>query len=350
MKIVPPSVSNRWSFAGLKGWCLSGIALLTLTAAAPSWSFGPPLVHARTEVQVAILGERLYVIGGYPKVYDSRVDVYDAGTKVWTAAAPLPRGGNHLAVASGGGRIFVFGGCCTTDSEYATAYRYDGASNRWTSLRSLPAPCAAGAAAYLNGKVHIVGGSCKTGRTYHDVRRHLVYDPGSNTYANAAPIPWAREHFALLSIDGKLYAVGGRQETKTNETASMYAYNPKSDAWTILAPMPQKRSGFAATSIDGKIVVVGGDNGSEKHQLPAHAEVFIYDLASNTWSSAARLPYGVHGTDAAVLNGRVYLPGGSKIGGHDWPLKTMLTCGCSASYRYRARDGCRPSRRCHRSM
>lgn len=230
-------------------------------------------------------------------------------------------------MASGGGSIFVFGGCCADaarDSSFATAYRYDTATNRWSNVAPLPEPCSAAAAAYLDGRVHIVGGSCGAGNNDHDVERHLVFIPETGRYAEAAPIPWAREHLALVVADGRLYALGGRQGNKTNETASVYVYDPGSDRWAALSPMPAKRSGMAAAFVNGRIYVFGGDNGTEAHQLPSHRDVFVYDVSSNEWTRLTDLPYGVHGTGAAVVRGKIYLPGGSQLGGHDEPLNTML--------------------------
>ena len=220
----------------------------------------------------------------------------------------------------------MFGGCCQPDgtSNYATAYRYDIASNRWSELPALPAACAAAAAAYLAGKVHLVGGSCVDGASEHDVARHLVFDPTAGTYTDAAPISWPREHHALLVAHDTLYALGGRQETKTNETASMYAYDAGGDHWIEQPAMPAPRSGFPAAVANDKIFVFGGDNGDETHQLPSHRDVFVYDLAAKHWDRRADLPYGVHGTGAATLRGLIYIPAGSPLGGHAEPLASML--------------------------
>lgn len=294
-----------------------------LAALAIAWSLGPSLPLERTEVQVAALGSRLFVVGGFPQAADARVDVFDVATGKWSAAAPLPAGGNHLAVAGGDGRVWVFGGL-RKDKASDDAFEYDAASDRWSRLPALPLPCVAGAAVYFERKVHIVGGWCGG---EHDADAHWVFDPQARTYSKKAAIPHAREHFLLIPANGRLFAIGGRFDTKTVELDDVEIYDPARDAWTRGAPLPEKRSGYAAALLGGEIFVLGGDNGSEKRQLPSHDDVFAYDVAANSWSRRGRLPYGVHGTGAAAFDGRLYVPAGSKLGGHELPLRTMIVSG-----------------------
>ncbi len=299
-----------------------------MLAAAPAlrWQ-STELPVARTEVQVAQLGTRLYVIGGYSATSDceARVDVFDAAKNAWSSAPPLPHGGNHFAVAAGDGKVYVFGGGCGTADSYDTAYSLDVHAKSWTVLKPPPLRCGAGSATFFAGKVHVVSGSCKVGPgIYQDVTTHWVYDPSSNTYATAAPLPEGRNHYCLITASGHIYAIGGRHEVKTNERANVDIYDPAADRWTAGAPMPAKRSGAACVAYKGKIFVIGGDAGTETTPAPAHDDIFVYDLAANKWSRDGVLPYGLHGTDAAILLGRLYLPGGSVIGGHKRPAHTML--------------------------
>lgn len=291
------------------------------------WSNAPRLPSPRTEVQIAQIGSRLYVLGGYSSRtdFESRVDVFSAATGSWFAAPPLPRGGNHLAVAAGNGHIYVFGGCCDGRDAYDGGYSLEAGAGSWRTLRRLPAPCGAASAAVLNGRVHIVSGSCKVApATYRDVTTHLVYDPSTDTYAKAAPLPEARNHFCLVAALNHLFAIGGRHETKSNERSRVDIYDPTTDRWRPGTPMSAKRSGASCAAYHGKIFVIGGDAGTEQKPAPAHDDVFMYTIARNAWARVGTLPHGLHGTDAAILGGRIYLPGGSLIGGHKRPLDSML--------------------------
>ena len=302
-------------------------AMLAVSSPSPTlhWSQGPRLPFPRTEVQVAQSGSRLYVLGGYSAQtdFESRVDIFDATSGLWSAGPPLPVGRNHTAVAAGNGYIYVFGGCCSRRTYSADVL--DIAANAWRALPPMPAHCGAGAAAVLDGKVHIASGNCDVAPdTYRDVTTHLVYDPMTERYSTAAPLPEARNHLCLIAAAGRLFAIGGRHETKAHERARVDIYDPRSDRWTPGAPLPAKRSGAACALSGGYIFVIGGDAGTEQIPAPAHDTVFVYSIARNRWSNGGTLPHGLHGTDAAVLGGTIYLPGGSAIGGHKRPLDEML--------------------------
>ena len=87
-------------------WKILAVAACVIgCGASPAMRTGVPLARPRTEVQVASEGTRLYVVGGYPKDADTRLDIYDAATGTWTSGAPLPVGRNHLALAAGGGSV-----------------------------------------------------------------------------------------------------------------------------------------------------------------------------------------------------------------------------------------------------
>jgi hypothetical protein len=113
------------------------VAALTLVGAAPSlpgtWATGPELPVARSEVAIATLDDRIYVIGGYANgnVDQSLVEVYrgtilaiggeargmsrafttnegyDPATNLWGEYAPLLDGRHGTGAAVIGGRLFV---------------------------------------------------------------------------------------------------------------------------------------------------------------------------------------------------------------------------------------------------
>ena len=81
----------------------SGASRSRAASPAGSWSSGPALPVARSEVAVAVLADRIYVIGGYANgnVDQRLVEVFqpvirgDAVRGDWQDVAPLPRGLNH---------------------------------------------------------------------------------------------------------------------------------------------------------------------------------------------------------------------------------------------------------------
>ncbi|HYF63231.1 MAG TPA: PKD domain-containing protein [Herpetosiphonaceae bacterium] len=78
-------------------------------------------------------------------------------------------------------------------------------------------------------------------------------------------------------------------------------------AWELLAPMQIQRTSLAAAALsDGKIYAIGGQSGG----TAALATVEVYDPAANSWSNGPALPGPRRDIRAAVLNNKIYVPGG----------------------------------------
>ena len=75
--------------------------------------------------------------------------------------------------------------------------------------------------------------------------------------------------------------------------------------WNQLAAMPYSRSDPAVVAFDGQIYVIGGVN-----SLGVLNRVERYDPLTDTWSTLSPKPKAVYDTQAAVINGLIYVPGG----------------------------------------
>jgi N-acetylneuraminic acid mutarotase len=112
----------------------------------------------------------------------------------------------------------------------------------------------------------------------------------------------------LINVDGKLYTVGGRFNTFEYNTNLLDVYDPAKDSWSSAKPMPTARSGSAVTVMDGKIFVFGGERlGGTFNQAQG------YDPAASVW--AAPMPMSVHGTGAVIIGETIYIPAGATLNG-----------------------------------
>ena len=68
-------------------------------------------------------------------------------------------------------------------------------------------------------------------------RRVDCYDPATNTWSKAADMNIARMEHALISVHGKLYAIGGRYH---GDIDTVEVYDQDTDKWTVL---PNKLEG-----------------------------------------------------------------------------------------------------------
>lgn len=282
------------------------------------WLQKAPLPIARTEVSVAELDGKLYVIGGYVlgSVTANLNQSYDPATDSWRDLAQMPMGLNHVGVVGHHGKIYAFGGFLRQNRDpVANAFVYDPRTDKWQEIAPLPSKRGAAVVVSLNGKLHLVGGAIggERGTDFGDrrsVTAHDVYDPATDSWSSRALLPERRDHLGLVVVEGKIHAVGGRLENFFNNSRRHFVYDPRTDSWTERAPLPTPRNGFAAGLVDGYIVVVGGEG-----EKGVYAENEAYDPQADRWYPLAPMPTPRHGTGAAVIGHLMYIPGGGPVRG-----------------------------------
>lgn len=293
---------------------------VSIAATAPgfaSWGRRGTLVEANSEMGVAELDGKIYVIGGYPssRVTVAAVQVYDPVTDEWQLTAPLPVPLNHLMPATANGKLYVIGG--QTDSGGGpnnfvnTVYEYDPATRQWRSRTPMPTARGGGAAAVLDGKIYVAGSRPPRGADF------AVYDPAQDRWTTLPDIPTQRNHLGVAAANGKIYVIGGRFAAGFNSeiTAIVEAFDPNTNTWSRVADLPEPRGGLNALEAMGCIHTFGGE-GTNQHPngvFPFHE---IYDPISNVWIRVDNMPVPVHGvTGAAFVSGLIYLPGGGTMEG-----------------------------------
>src|SRR6185436_19725859 len=88
-------------------------------------------------------------------------------------------------------------------------------------------------------------------------------------WKKGAPFPEPDEEFYGVTVNGKLYAIGGWGAGKAR--GANYEYDPASDKWTKKTSMPKPAHHAALAAANGKIYVFGGFIAPEKSPLPIGA-------------------------------------------------------------------------------
>jgi len=125
-------------------------ALLTAAALAQGsgrWTTGAPMPSARTEIAVAEVGGKIYVVGGFRG--ERELEVYDPSAGRWSRGTSIPRALHHAAAVGLNGKLYVIGGFVEGWTPTDEVHEYDPASDRWQSLAALPTTRGALAAAVL---------------------------------------------------------------------------------------------------------------------------------------------------------------------------------------------------------
>jgi Kelch motif/Galactose oxidase, central domain len=276
------------------------------------WRVLAPLPLPRTEMAwAAEYRNRLHVIGGYA---EQRVDrpyhhAYDLASNRWEQLPDLPRGANHVGVATHGDRIYAFGGFIEQNRlPHDGVFAYDG--QKWTQLKRLPEACGAISCIALGDVIHLIGGAIGSDNR-RSIDWHIVYNPKTDSYSRRQPMPVARDHTGIVVLNGQIHIIGGRVDSFHTNSNLHHSYDPQKDAWTFQTPIPTARSGHGSVIHDGRIFCMGGEGTNR-----VYGQVESYDPASKRWESHAPMLTPRHGMGAVVIGNEIVVAGGGpQMGG-----------------------------------
>ncbi len=279
-----------------------------------AWSIHAPLsLGPRQEMGVAAVDGRVYVVGGFDGSGQAvaTVEAYDPGTDHWTQRASLPSPLHHVNVAAVGGKLFVVGGL--TGSSFTatgTTLVYDPAADSWTPLSSMPSGTERGASgvAVLDGRIVVAGGL--RGVSVTDAS---IFDPQTNAWSPLQPLAVARDHLAAATVDGRVYAVSGRDNGMLR--AALEVLDATNGTWSRRADIPTARGGCAGAELSGRLVVLGGE-GNDADPAGIFHQTESYDPGTDRWRTDTPMRTGRHGIGAAVVGTRLYVPGGATREGY----------------------------------
>ena len=206
----------------------------------------------RQEVSYVAYGGRLFLAGG-----GTRQQVFDPRTGTWSDVAPLPESLDHIQGAVVGDKIYYVGGLRSwPNDEVGTVYVYDPALNRFSRGPTMPRPRGAGGVAVHDGKIYYAGGLHR-GRA---VPWLDVLDPAAGHWSQLPDMPRPRDHFQAVFAGDRMLVTGGRNRDIGTEIADTDAYDVSERRWvTGLAPLPTPRGGFGAVFVHGEMLVIGGE-------------------------------------------------------------------------------------------
>ena len=90
---------------------------------------------------------------------------------------------------------------------------------------------------------------------------------------------------------------------------------PATLQWTRKADMPTARIGFATSVVNGKVFVIGGSAQLEMDEFGdmSLSTVEMYDSKTDTWEPKSEMPTARSGVSVSVVDGKIYAIGRSKI-------------------------------------
>jgi DNA-binding CsgD family transcriptional regulator len=141
-------------------------------------------------------------------------------------------------------------------------------------------------------------------------------------WAARVNMPTARGRLALVALPdprgpgGRLAAIGG--ETDSGVTGAVEIFDPASNTWKTGAAKPVPVANIGAALVNGRVYVPGGLTAGRV----ATNVLEIYDPAADAWQTGAPMPEARFGYALAVWANRLYLFGGSD--GQHYTAQTLI--------------------------
>lgn len=248
--------------------------------------------------------------------------VVGAAENSWTAKEPMPTARGGLGVAVVNGKIYVIGGF-DGDTQLTVNEEYNPVTDTWTTKASMPTARSGFAVAVYQNKIYCIGGTTGDSDTVVSGFTGVteVYDPATDTWETKLPMPTPRADLCVGVVNGKIYCIGGKkywgvdpfyQELNTTEV-----YDPNLNSWRTKSPMPIPVLGAASAVLDGKIYVIGGSRHFQAGwDLSTVNSNQVYDPENDAWSTRVGLPTAESYAAAETTSGvtapkKIYFAGGS---------------------------------------
>jgi len=196
---------------------------------------------------------RLYVVGGYGPGSVALATGFAFRQGRWTPLPPMPAPRAAAGAAIVGGKLYVVGGVEVPGRLARDALVLDLDEGRW-SVISGPRPREHLGTAALGGRVYAVAG--RTGGLDSNLDAVEAFDPRSGRWRAVPPVPGKRGGTAAAAVAGRLLSVGGEEPTGT--IATVYAYSPVTRRWTQLPRMRTSRHGLGLVGWRGRAYALAG--------------------------------------------------------------------------------------------
>ena len=208
---------------------------------------------------------------------------------------------------------------------------YDPSKNEWTSgpnMKTIRASLTYGVTV-LNNCIYVIGGTNQNKDLNSAEVLDLsepsspdVHDDGSRQpqreWRSISNMSIPRNDVGVGVLNGFLYAVGGKNETK-QELASVEAYDPNQDSWKKVADMKSRRFGAGVGALNGLLYAVGGFEFHEPvpymgstidYRFRKDVECYNPDL--DLWTYVSELNTGRCRASVFAHDGLLYVIGGDE--------------------------------------
>ena len=185
------------------------------------------------------------------------------------------------------------------------------AENSWVTKAPMRVARSSLGVAMVNGKIYAIGG---LNESQSFLGTNEMYDPETDNWVSKTSMPTPRSQFAISVYQNKIYVIGGLLKEpfidRVRASAANEVYDPSTDTWETKASMPTPRSGLSASLVKGKIYLLGGGQEFPYPNWGPSSINEVYDPPTDTWATKTSMPQHVYLAASVVLDEKIHVLGG----------------------------------------
>jgi len=231
--------------------------------------------------------------------YQVKIETQYASLSAWLELPSMKYGRQYPAVAVVNNKIYVIGGRAgDKDLDKGTRYNineeYDPVTNQWTTKTPIPNSFDAAANVVYNNKIYIAGG-------YPNGDKHYVYDPYNNTWSDdPIDLPVKRWDCGGAIVGNYFYVIGGSSDQNAYNT--IYRYDLENGVkWESKTNSTYNHAKTAVSVHDNKVYVFCSD------WYDRHDHVEVYEPSTDSWTIKKDAPYRFIAATPTSIKGYIYL-------------------------------------------
>ncbi|CAB1312914.1 unnamed protein product [Coregonus sp. 'balchen'] len=253
---------------------------------------------------VAVLDGFLYVAGGEDQ-NDARNQAkhavsnfcrYDPRFNTWIHLTNMIQKRTHFSLNTFNGLLFAIGGR-NSDGCQASMECYVPSSNQWQMKAPMEIPRCCHASSIIDGKILVSGGYINNAYS----RAVCSYDPSTDVWQDLNSLNSPRGWHSAATVGDRAYVIGGSQLGGRGERVDVLAvecFNPHNGQWSYSAPLNTGVSTAGIVSMNNKIYLLGGWNEIEKKYKKC---IQVYNPDLNEWTEDDELPEATVGISCCVV-------------------------------------------------
>ncbi len=262
---------------------------------------------------------------------DAKSILLSVSSIAWNSETDIPFAYPDARSAVIDNKIYVIG-------NVALMQIYDPTSTTWSTTTSPGGTniCASNGKLFSFGRL-VLTNSRTTPKTYEAIGVD-EYNPATDTWTiKTNLLSQAGSPEACLEVNGKIYLVGTKSGAFTYD--GVYEYTPATEVLTAKSRVPSERRYFGSSVVNGKIYLMGGSASGSTSSSWYTSTVYEYDPTLNSWTTKTAMPTSRKRLTAAAHGGKIYAFGGYNSNGfsndveeydpatNTWTVKSKMLMG-----------------------